>query len=446
MNAIKKKRIQIQHFLNEDVWQFKYKDLPKRKAWIIKIFRIILLTIRGFKKDDIPSRAAILTFMSLMSIVPVFAMGFGIAKGFGLEEILEKQLNKALVGQEEVINYILTFSRSMIQNTQGGVIAGIGLSVLIYTIWRLLYKIEESFNHIWEEEQERSFKKKFTDYLSIMLVAPILVILSSSVTVFITTQLKLITEEVAILDYISPIILFFIKLAPYYLIWLALTMIYIIMPNTRVKLLPATIAGVISGTIYQFLQWTYITFQFFLGSRYGAIYGSFAALPLFLLWMQLSWYIILLGSEIAYAVQNVDSFEFKNDDLEMSNNYKRLLSLLVTHLLVKNFIEGKRPITKEAICRKLETPIRFVSRVIDELLECRILSATVVNENEKLYYQPAQDPNILSIAYILEKLDKRGFENVVLKHSSEFNTFLQAMDKFRQDIHSSEFNKLLKDI
>jgi len=247
-------------------------------------------------------------------------------------------------------------------------IAGIGLALLFWSVIKVLGHIEGSFNEIWEIKTPRSFGRKFSDYLSIMLISPILVIMSSSVTVFITTQIKLITEKIALLGFFSPLIFFTLKFLPYCIIWILFTMIYIIMPNTRVSFKSGLISGVIAGTIYQILQGLYIFFQVGV-ARYNAIYGSFAALPLFLIWLQLSWFIVLFGAEISYANQNVDTYEFEPDCHKASNHFKRILALRLTQLCVQDFQTSESPRTAEQLSAFLEIPVRLVRQVLSELAE-----------------------------------------------------------------------------
>ena len=294
-------RSKITNFIKTDIWRIRVRNLPRRKSFFIKQLRILLLAIRGFHGDKCPLQASALTFYSILSVVPVVAMAFGVAKGFGFQKLLEKQLLEKFPGQEEVMMQVVNFALSLLENTKGGMIAGIGVAVLLWTVIKVLSNIERSFNTIWEIKKSRTFGRKFSDYLSIMLISPILVIMSSSVTVFITTQVTLITEKIALLGIFSSLIFFILKLLPYCLVWILFTFIYILMPNTKVNFSSGFIAGVFAGTIFQLAQWAYIYFQVGV-AKYNAIYGSFAALPLFLVWLQLSWLIVLLGAEISFLI------------------------------------------------------------------------------------------------------------------------------------------------
>jgi len=432
-------------FIKTDIWKLRLKDLPKNRSFLVKQLRVILLAVKGFDEDKCQLRASALTFYSLLSVVPVVAMIFGIAKGFGFEEKLEAQLIDKFSGQEEVLEQILSFAHSMLDNTKGGLIAGVGVAVLFWSVMKVLGNIESSFNDIWEIKRPRALIRKFTDYLSIMLLAPIFVILSGSATVFISTQITEITESIAVLGIFSPVIGFLVQLIPYSLIWLLLTFIYIVMPNTKVYFMSAFFAGVIAGTGFQAVEWMYITFQIGV-AKYNAIYGSFAALPLFLVWMQISWLLVLFGAELSFAKQNVDRYEQEIDSSEISYDNKRLLTLLIAHLLIKKFSTGEQAMTASDISDKLKIPIRIVRQILFELLECKIISEIKTDDPKIVTYQPARSINNMSVKYIIDAMEQRGTVDMPVSKSDELKEIKKAMASFQDAIKKSSGNKLLKDI
>jgi membrane protein len=224
----------LRDFLRTGVWRIRANELPPRRSFLLRQLRIILLAVRGFGEDRCQLRASALTFYSLLSVVPMLAMAFGVAKGFGFERNLEKQLLDGFPDQQEVISRIIAFSRALLENTQGGLIAGIGVAVLFWTVIKVLSNIENSFNDIWGIKKARTFQRKFGDYLSIMLVAPILLVMSSSATIMITTQVHLITQEISIVGGFGPILFSVLKVLPLGVVWLLFTFLYVFMPNTRV--------------------------------------------------------------------------------------------------------------------------------------------------------------------------------------------------------------------
>ena len=440
--ALKSKTI---NFINTEIWRIRKKDFPPMKYFLIKQLRILLLATRGFGQDQCPLRASALTFYSILSIVPVVAMAFGIAKGFGFQEVLEKQLLERFSGQEEVMIRVVDFAHSLLKNTKGGMIVSIGIVVLLWTVIKLLAHIEGSFNVIWEVKTPRSYGRKFSDYLSIILVSPLLILMSSSATVFITTKITLITEKVALIGMFSPMIFFMLKLTPYFLVWILFIFTYILMPNTQVNFSAGFIAGIIAGTIFQAAQLAYILFQVGV-AKYNAIYGSFAALPLFLIWMQLSWLIVLFGAEISFAYQYVDTYEFEPDRRQISPAFKRLLTLQIAHRVISTFSKGKMPLTASKLSQTLEIPIRLVLQLLDELVECEIFSITEIKGNEKLAYQPARDINIITIKSIIEALEQKGVDNIPVAQTPELQSLSEVLWTFSAEIEKSPANCLLKDI
>ncbi|MFQ5486745.1 MAG: YihY/virulence factor BrkB family protein [Desulfobacterales bacterium] len=445
MQNLRNKILKGIDFVREEMWRINLKTLPGKKSFFIRQLRIIALAIRGFDEDKCQLRASALTFYTLLSFVPVVAMAFGIAKGFGFEKSLEKQLLEKLPGQEEIVGQVVDFAHSLLENTQGGVIAGFGVVLLFWTVIKVLGHIEHSFNDVWEIKKARSFGRKFGDYLSIMLIAPILVITSSSVTVFIKTQIEFITREVALLGLFSSFIFSALKLFPYLVIWLLFTFIYILMPNTKVNFRSGLLAGIVAGTVFQISQHVYIAFQIGV-ARYNAIYGSFAALPLFLVWLQLSWLIVLFGAEISFAHQNVDTYEFESDCKGISAFFKKLLSLHVVHLLVKHFSSGKKPLTADEISQRLEIPIRLIRQILYELVQSDTLAETRTNNDKTFSYQPARDINSLTIKYVIDAMEKRGIDNLPVAQTKELQALSDSLKAFADTVAKSPENRLIKDI
>ncbi len=433
------------NFIRKDIWRITFKDMPKYQVILIKVVRILLLAFRGYNEDKVSLRSSALTFYSMLSVVPVAAMAFGISKMVGIEKQLTRYLNEQFAGQQEVLEYIIQFSNSFLENTKGGLIAGIGAIILIWSVMKVFGNIESSFNAIWQIRQGRNWFRKFSDYISMLIIAPILLVSSSSATVFISTMLKELAAESAIVGVLSPLLFLLIKLIPYVLIWLLLTMVYMVMPNTKVNFKSAFVAGIISGTAFVFIQWVYIHFQVGV-SKYNAIYGSFAALPLFLIWLQMSWLIVLFGAEISFAVQNVEKYEFEPDTHSLSPFSWRVLTLMVAHLLIKNFAKGEKAMTAENISKRLEIPIRSVRDILYILVDSGILSEVNTQYEKETAYQPAVDTNILSVSYVLNAIDHRGTDRILAIASTEKDQIIKLLNDFDIAVQNARGTKLLKDI
>ncbi len=433
------------NFIQSDIWRIRAKNLPPKKSYLIKPLRIILLALRGFDEDKCMLRASALTYFSLLSIVPVVAMAFGIAKGFGFENILEKELLTKFPNQQEVITYVVGFARTFLENTRGGLVAGVGIALLFWTVIKVLGNIEKSFNDIWGIKKSRPIGRKFSDYLSVMIICPILLLISSSIMVFITSQVKFITDKFTLLSAIGPVIFFFLKLLPYCILWALFTFIYLFMPNTKVNFKAGLLGGIAAGTIYQIVQKAYIVFQIGV-AKYNAIYGSFAALPLFLVWIQVSWLIVLLGAEISFAHQNVDMYEFESECLKISNSFKRLLSLRLAQEVISRFSTGQPPVTAVEIGHILEAPIRLVRQIVFELVDAGILSEIKTNGERDISYQPAHDVAALTIKKVIDALDRRGVNDIPITQTKELEALAQSLSSFSDTLNKSPANKLLKDV
>jgi membrane protein len=309
----------------------------------------------------------------------------------------------------------------------------------------LIGQIESSFNHIWQIEVSRPWLRKFTDYLAIMIIAPIFLILSSSIQVVVSTVLPDFIARSSILEFFKPLVGFLIKLAPYVLTWIALTALFIIMPNTKVRFLPALVSGIITGTILQLLQWLYIDLQFGI-TKLSAIYGSFAAIPLFIIWVQSSWIILLLGAELSFANQNVSRYEFEYEALNVSSFQKRALVLMIMNMIIRNFTVGEKAISSEYISKSLKVPVRLVRDILQDLTNSNLVSVIHENEHEERLYQPAMDINKLSVSFVLNKLDKKGSEHQIFVKTKEYDRITSMLDKFDKLVAKSDSNILVKDL
>ncbi len=434
----------IIRFLSEDIWRIRTRALPKGKALGITSLRVLLAARRGFDEHRCPLRASALTFFSLLSIVPVVAMAFGIAKGFHFEKMLQQRLLSEFAGQEEVLLKVFEFADKMLENTKGGLIAGIGVIILFWTFLKLLGNIESSFNDIWGVKKARPLPRMATDYLSLMLIAPVLFVLASSATVFAATQISFLAARLEILGALKPILLFILKAVPFAIMWFLFAFIYVFIPNTKVGLTSGIVAGIFAGTGYQVVQWIYIKFQVGVAS-YNAIYGSFAALPLFLAWLQLSWLIVLAGAEIAQAHQHADFYEYEPDTRLVNPAFRKLLSLWVTHLVCRQFGASPPHLTANDIARTTEIPGKLLAEILDGLETCGIIT-TVTPADGPAAYQPALDTNLLTVKYVLDALEGRGIDNIPVARNKDLETIAQSIRTFGDLIASSPANLRLRDI
>jgi membrane protein len=432
-------------FLRTDIWRMRLKDHPPAKSFVIRLVRIIVLAVRGFDENKCKFKASALTFFSLLSIVPIIAVMFGIAKGFGLQNQVEQQITAKMEGQEEVVRKIIDFANSLLANANGGIIAGIGVAFLFWTIISVLSNIENSFNDIWGVVKARSFARKFSDYLSTMLICPILLVISGSMTIFVSSQVKSIIAEFPVLQNFGPAFWLPLKLLPYVSLWLAFTFLFLFIPNTKVRFKSAIIGAIVAGTVFQIVQWAYINFQIGV-AKYGAIYGSFAALPLFLIWFQTSWLIVLFGAEVSFAHQNVETYEFEPDCLSVSHSFKTLLSLLITQHIVQKFCAGEKPADAAQLSHVLDIPVRLVRQILYELGESGVLSEVRKNGDKELAYQPAVDIDKVTVKFVLDRLEHRGTADIPVIKSREFDKLSDCLKHLGEAVEKSSANVLLKSL
>lgn len=434
---------QIKTYINTDIWNIRTKELTRWKALGINSIRVLLHSIRDFTKDDCVIRASALTYYTLLTIVPVLAMAFGIAQGFGFEKNLEQQILASFKGQEEIIKQIFTFVSAMLERTRGGLVAGIGVVLLLYYVFRIMWNIERTMNVIWKVAKTRPAVRKLTDYMTLMILGPLMVILSGSLNVYIKTTVERITNDYEVFDTFSPLLSTPVRLLPYVMIWLVLTLVYVVMPNKKVKFIPALIAGVLAGTAYQLTQWGYITFQVGV-SNMNAIYGSFAALPLFLIWLQLSWTIILFGAEVAHSIQTMETHEQYKDAQELSPHYKQLLILYVLHAIIEQFKNEAAPLSANEISEKLDLPIQTVKESLKKLNEAKIIAPSKREKEEVLKYLPARDTEKLTISHIIDLLDKNGVNALNMDKSSVLGQLEDALVGLATIGENSNHNIVLK--
>lgn len=431
----------IWHFLTADIFTITEKEVSRGKYALIAILKTIVLSIRRFSEDRIMNMASALTYSSFLSIVPALAMVFAIARGFGVDTILVEHLTSYFDGQPEIIDLMTGFVNSYIENARSGLFVGIGLVLLLWTVINLVLNIDYSFNKIWETKGGRVNRKIF-DYMSLFLIVPIFLIVSSGFSVYMATVVSDMHDYLLL----GGLLKFAIKLAPYLIAWGVFTGLYMYVPNTKVRFANALISGVICGTAFQLLQTIYIHSQIFV-SGYNAVYGSFAAIPLLLIWLQLSWTICLLGVEITYLGQNVQNFDFEMNTKSDSRFETDFLCILFMTLIVRNYTDmHSRPYRSVDLSKLTKTHIRLSQQVLNKLIDMGLVCQTALPDGKggvDMGYMPAKDISGLSIGTVIDKLDNgAGFAGAVMPKGRPWAAF----DKARDDYYRACNDILLKDI
>ncbi len=410
-----------------------------------KYSRIIVSSFKEFQQDRCSLRAASLTLYSLFAIVPVMAMAFGIAKGFGFQQFLEAKVLVMFEGQEEIIKNVLAFSNNLLDKTHGGPMAIIGIILLVYSLVKLLGHIENAFNQIWWVKGDRTLLRKITDYMTISFAAGLLVIFSSSATIFVTTRLKNFMEYLNLPAGFENLISFGFNIFPFLSIWVLFVFFYVIIPNKKIDVTAAAVGAIIAGTIFQLVQIFYLKFQVGV-SNYNAIYGSFAALPLFLIWLQLSWVILLYGAEMAFVWENTPSLE--TDDLgyeDLSLRLQKLMAIRMVLFCVKRFAQGDCPATDQEISKELKLPLKVIKIILEKLLESNLLFQ-VTSSKGFLGYSPAVDIEFLTIMDVITAFEQPTDKCVQVSDSLEFETLEESLNAFTRAARNSSGERKLKDI
>jgi membrane protein len=407
--------------------------------------RIAYMLYKGIKRDNIYIKASALTFYSILSVIPIVALAFGIAKGFGLHDELRAQIIMQFHNQEQVMNWILDFANKTLEQTSGGWLAGIGVAFLFSTVGQLLRYVESTFNSIWRVDETRVWYRQITDYLAVIIMVPTLFVASSSVTVLATTRLNDILSQSDMLEGLKPVVSFLVQLIPFILLCAVSTMAFLAMPNTRVKVRSALFSGLLTGIALQVLQIVYVESQMGI-TKLGTLYGSFAAIPLLMVWIQMSWVVVLIGAQLSYYLQNITRYEFEFEVQTVSPKQKKRLSLLVMHSLIEDFVKGLKPRAPEEISLELSLPARTVHDCLDLLHEASLVTEVWSDEEERYVYQPATDVNRMTLSFVLDQIESSGSIHKIVINNADYRKIDTALTKFENLTASSEINVLLRDI
>jgi membrane protein len=402
MASLKSNLEKVRKFLIYDLWRIDPHELTRWRVFWLRQAQVFWLVIRDFNADNCMLRASALTYTTLLSIVPLLALMFSLLKGFGAQNVLEPfLLNNLGIGSQDAVAEIFRY----IENTQFGRLGAIGLIVLVLTVLALLSNIEKSFNHIWRVQETRTLMRRFADYFSVVLLSPLLILAAVSISTSLQSQtlvLKLLETA-----YVGEALLLLFKLIPFVVMWAAFIFLYLFMPNTRVRVQAALVGGVVGGTMWQLLQWGYVYFQVGVG-KYNAIYGTMAALPIFIVWLYLSWMIVLFGVELTYAVQNIGTMrqEFGADKVNFACRQRLALTILM--LTGEAFYRGESAWSRERIGEDLKLPPRVVSELLDDMVRLNLMAVLCDEGGERLRYQPGRALDALTVQNLFQELREDG--------------------------------------
>ena len=411
-----------------------------------RCLNILRRSLKTFSATEGQLRASALTYYTLFALVPVLALLFGIAKGFDLENWMKNIMLAKAPQHSDMLNWLFGFAEKTLQHTRGGVIAGVGALILFWSVIKMVGNVEAAVNRVWQVQKPRTIFRKFTDYLSFMIVVPLLLMIASSITLMLGRMLVKLTESGILGTLSSRIIDFGIHCLPYLVVWVLLTFVYLFLPNTRVQFKAALFGGVIAGTLYQLLQAGYFFVQLAL-SKYNAIYGSFSALPLFLVWSYLNWLTVLFGVTLSYLYQNYDYESELARDRERSDAEKRLIALIFTAMVTKAFADDDKLLTAEDLAQRTNLSGTLAIEVINTLEKRKILVALADSEYANPRYMPALPLNKMTIINVLERYDKHeNTSSFAIVNQPCAKKALEIMFNMRQTLANSEAQRPITDM
>lgn len=430
----------IKRFLSRDVWEFEAGELSRMRGFLVRQMQIAVLVLRDFAADRCMLRASALTYTTLLAIVPLFALMFSLLKGLGVQNTLEPIiLDKIAIGSEQIVTEIIRY----INNTNVGRLGGVGLVALILTVLALLSNVEESFNHVWGVKETRSFFRRFADYSSVLILGPVFLLAAISMTT--TLESQAFVQKLMGMTLVGEVILFLFKFLPFLAMWAAFTFLYIFMPNIKVNFQAALLGGIIGGTLWQFAQWGYLYFQVGV-ARYNAIYGTMAALPIFMVWIYVSWLIVLLGLEVTYAYQNLRLIrrEIRGESVNFAS--RELVAITVLLEVTEAFYKGERPWRLEKISAELELPPRLARNILDELVRLRFLSEVRSGAENEFAYQPARAPETVAVHAVMQALKEDGVGFTRLRRSPEWKVVAELEAQIEEAARSTLGELTLQDL
>ncbi len=426
-----------------DIWNYCTSGVwnDSRKTWQVNLLKTINLSVNSFLSHDLQSRACALTYRTLLALVPALALLLAIGRGFGLQQILQDQLIKYFPSQHTVLNAAFGFVDSYLKEASGGVFVGIGIVFLLWTLISLLSSVEDCFNNIWQIVRGRLFWRKVTDYLAIFLILPVTMICASGLQLFMTTSLKTLLPY-DFIDSALPVLLDCLSIV---LTWLFFAGSYMLIPNTKVKPIPAIIAGVAVGTAYQVLQWLFVSGQMYV-AKYNAIYGSFSFLPLLLLWMQLVWLFTLIGGVLCYASQNISEYNFSEKIDRISTNYRLQIAIVIMGIISKRFYEEKQPVSASEISQTYAIPINLVRPLVAKLNAAKLVNYLQSDDNDLTNHplQPALGITDLTVGEVADRLFNSGESGFIEDFNSRFPEIAAIASKYLNIMKTSSDTLIIR--
>ena len=399
MAKIKKFRDYVTLFIDKGMW------VNDKDNWFVRIVKNLCsrfyTAVRLFIKKELIDYATSLAFSTIFAIVPMVALLFAIAQGFGFGSYIEDCVRVVFSSQPQIAEEVLNLSKSYLTNAHGYVVIGFGIILMLYSITMLIRNVEHVFNMIWDVKSYRPLKLMLTEYVAMIFILPILIIIISGINIFSFN----VANSLQGYEMLGPISKFLIQLSPFLFMSMVFIFMYVLIPNTKVRFSTAILPGILASLFMSLLQYVYVHGQMLLSS-YNRIYGSLAALPLFMLWMLFVWYIILFFAQYNYASQNHEDFMFNLQSSHVSHRDRMRMSAVILRMIFKRFANGQAPMTAFDIKKATGYPISIIKELLTQLCCVNILSDNITAQsNDEASYQPAEDIARISLAEMTRRME-----------------------------------------
>lgn len=428
----------ISSLINRALWDVDISTMPFWRAWLTRALRIVHNVVGDLADGQLTLRAMSLVYTTLLSLVPLLALSFSVLKGFGVHNQIEPLLVSMVepLGEKgvEIIQRIIGF----VDNTRAGVLGTLGLAFLVYTAVSLVQKIEQAFNHIWHVKRARRLSERFSDYLSVIMIGPILIV--SALGLMASLESNTVVQEISKIEPFGSLVEVIGRFLPYLLITVAFTFIYIFVPNTKVKFRSALIGGFITAILWNTVGWAFASFVAS-SAKYTAIYSTFATLVLFMFWLYVAWLILLIGSSITFYHQHPESLTRNNIPIRLSNRHLEQIGLAVMQLITSRFYQNQPPMKDSDLIEALALPSSNLQRVTDALLNRGLLSLT---ENQS--YLPGKPFDTTPLIEVLHAIREDSAQLTALEKNSQFEASIELSDHIEKQLDHALEGKTIKSL
>ncbi|MEJ2254599.1 MAG: YihY/virulence factor BrkB family protein [Nitrospirota bacterium] len=384
------------------IWETRKEDLDRPRAVLLTLVRYACVVGRTVRERQLTLRAMSLVYTTLLSLVPLLAVSFSVLKAFGVHNRIEPLLYRFLAPLGPKAGEITDRVVEFVSRVNAGVLGSLGLVMFVYTVISLLQKVETTFNELWRVQAPRSFARRFSDYMSVILVGPVLVFAALGLTASVMSAEFI--QSLLAFEPLGRVVRFLARLLPYLMVSGAFTFLYSFLPNRKVKLSSALVGGVVAGVLWETAGWGFAAF-IVTSTKYTAIYSGFAILIFFMIWLYVSWLILIVGAVISFYHQHPRYVARKRPKDLLNTRLLERASLLVMFLVALRFARDRDPWSMDELVDETGLPIEAVQAVVETLEHRRLLQRTGEDLDALL---PGRSLDTIALTDILEALRPEG--------------------------------------